>query len=82
MTDVAQYQELTQFILDSVFGQEAATAAATMEDDRAVVRITAAPENIGKIVGKGGRTISAIRSVVRAAGLRNQEKVFVEVGED
>lgn len=81
MSDPIQYEELTQYILDCIFGKDAAVAKASMEDDRAVVRITSASDNVGKIVGKGGRTISAIRSVVRAAGLRHQEKVFVEVGE-
>jgi len=47
-----------------------------------VVEIACAQEDMGKLIGKGGRNIEAIRSVVRAAGLRQHERVQVELAED
>ena len=47
-----------------------------------VVEIACAQEDMGKLIGKGGRNIEAIRSVVRAAGLRQHERVQVDLAED
>lgn len=73
------YADLAQYVLDAVLGAGIAKTTTEQDGDRIVVHITAESEFVGKIVGKGGRTISAIRSVVRAAGLRHQDKVFLEV---
>jgi len=43
------------------------------------VELTLAPEDVGKVIGRGGRNIDAIRSVVRAAALKNHERVMVEI---
>jgi predicted RNA-binding protein YlqC (UPF0109 family) len=37
---------------------------------------------MGKVIGKGGRTARAIRSVVRAAGTRQDVHASVEIVED
>jgi predicted RNA-binding protein YlqC (UPF0109 family) len=47
-----------------------------------IVEIACAQEDMGKLIGKGGRNIEAIRSVVRAAGLRQHERVQVDLAED
>lgn len=41
------------------------------EDDRGVVlTLRVAKEDMGKVIGRGGRTARAIRVVVKAAGMR------------
>jgi hypothetical protein len=43
-------------------------------DDRGVVyRLKVHPEDMGKVIGRGGRTARAIRTVMRAAGTRSGE---------
>jgi predicted RNA-binding protein YlqC (UPF0109 family) len=44
-----------------------------------VVEIKVGADDMGKIIGKGGRNIDAIRAVVRAAGLRHRQRVQVDV---
>lgn len=39
------------------------------------------PDDIGKVIGKSGRVIKALRTLMRAAGLREDKKVLVEVVE-
>ena len=36
-------------------------------------------EDTGKVIGRGGRTITALRTVAKAAGIRDGRRVFVEV---
>ncbi len=41
------------------------------EDDRGVVlTLRVAPDDMGKVIGRGGRTARAIRTVMKAAGVR------------
>ncbi|HVL39890.1 MAG TPA: KH domain-containing protein [Fimbriimonadaceae bacterium] len=38
-----------------------------------------AQEDIGKVIGKSGRVVSAIRSVVSAVAAKDRERAFVKV---
>ncbi len=49
------------------------------ENDSNLIKITCNKEDIGKIVGKRGKTIMAIRSLVSGAAGRLQQRVSVEV---
>lgn len=48
-------------------------------DERTVIKIDCRKEDIGKIVGKRGKTIMAIRSLASGAAGRLQQKITVEV---
>jgi len=51
-----------------------------VEDDQGVVlelRVNA--EDVGKVIGKRGRTAKALRTLVRAAGALDDEDVTVEI---
>ena len=50
-----------------------------VEGDSHVIRINCDKEDIGKVVGKRGKTIMAIRSLVSGAAGRLQKRVTVEV---
>ena len=50
------------------------------EDDGTVVlEIHVADDDVGKIIGRGGRTISSLRTVMRAVASRQDERVLVDV---
>jgi predicted RNA-binding protein YlqC (UPF0109 family) len=49
--------------------------------DTLVLRLTVAPDDMGKVIGRGGRTARAIRDVVRAAGTRSGLTTVVEIVE-
>jgi uncharacterized protein len=51
----------------------------TESDSRVDLEIRVAPEDMGKIIGRGGRTIRAIRTVAKAASVRVGKRVNVEV---
>jgi predicted RNA-binding protein YlqC (UPF0109 family) len=52
-----------------------------MTDEAIVLRIVVAPEDRGKVIGRGGRVVRAIRSVVRAGAVKSGRRVLVEVDE-
>ncbi len=44
-----------------------------------VIEVQVASEDVGKIIGRGGRVIKAIRTLARAAATRSGKRVNVEV---
>lgn len=46
-----------------------------------LVTIMVAAEDIGRVIGKRGSTINAIRHVAKAASIKSSEKVDVDVEE-
>lgn len=52
-----------------------------MRDDGTVVyHLTVSEDDMGRVIGKQGRIAKAIRVVMRAAAVRQGEKVVVEIG--
>ena len=47
-----------------------------------VVKLKVADEDIGKVIGKSGRIAKAIRTVVKAAAIKQNVRVSVEIVED
>jgi predicted RNA-binding protein YlqC (UPF0109 family) len=51
-------------------------------DDRGVIlRLFVAPDDMGKVIGRGGRTARALRTIVRVAGAREGVGTIVEIVE-
>jgi predicted RNA-binding protein YlqC (UPF0109 family) len=48
-------------------------------DDVLIVRLHVAPDDVGKVVGKHGRLARALRTVVRAGGVREGRRVLLEI---
>ena len=50
------------------------------EDDGTVVlELAVAEEDYGKIIGRGGRTANALRTVVKAAAVKEGRRVLVDI---
>ncbi|MDX9889088.1 MAG: KH domain-containing protein [Anaerovoracaceae bacterium] len=44
-----------------------------------VIELKVAPEDMGKVIGKQGRIAKALRTVVKAAAMKSNSKVVVEI---
>jgi predicted RNA-binding protein YlqC (UPF0109 family) len=50
------------------------------EDDGTIVlELHVAEEDAGKVIGRGGRTVAALRAVLKAAAVRQGRRVLVDV---
>ena len=49
------------------------------EDGTLVLELRVADDDVGKVIGRGGRTISSLRTVMRAVASRQEERVMVDV---
>jgi predicted RNA-binding protein YlqC (UPF0109 family) len=53
------------------------------EDDGTVVlELSVAQEDYGSVIGRGGRTAAALRTVIKAAAVRERVRVFVDIVDD
>ena len=48
-------------------------------DQSVIIELRVAPEYIGKVIGKQGRIAKAIRTVVKAAAIKENKRVVVEI---
>jgi len=51
------------------------------EGDDLVLRLHVAEGDVGKVIGRQGRIARALRTVVRAAAVREQRRVLVEIAD-
>lgn len=49
------------------------------EDDALVFEVQVADDDTGKVIGRSGRTVNAIRAVMRAAGAKHGQRVLVDI---
>ncbi len=74
------YTELVSYIVKSIVSQPDSVKVALVEGERTNRgQGSRANEDVGKVIGRGGRNIDAIRQVVRAAALKNHDRVMVEI---
>jgi predicted RNA-binding protein YlqC (UPF0109 family) len=49
------------------------------EDGDLVLEVSVAEDDLGRVIGRGGRIANAIRTVARAAGARDDRRVIVDI---
>jgi predicted RNA-binding protein YlqC (UPF0109 family) len=75
-------KEIVEYIARSLVDEPDQVDVSEERTDGAVIlRVRVAPEDRGKLIGRGGRTIRAIRDVTRAAATRSGLGVSVELVE-
>ena len=52
---------------------------AVEEEDRTVLKLHVAQEDMGRVIGKQGRIAKAIRTIVKSAATREKKKVTVDI---
>ncbi len=56
-------------------------ATEEMENDTAVIKLTVAKEDMGRIIGKEGRTAKAIRTLLNAVSTKGNRKAILKIVE-
>jgi uncharacterized protein len=50
------------------------------EDDGSIVlELSVADDDYGNVIGRGGRTASALRTVIKSAAIKDNRRVFVDI---
>jgi uncharacterized protein len=76
-------RDLVEFLARALVEEpEAVQVEEVEENDDLVLEVTVGPEDLGRLIGKGGRVANAIRTVAKAASARADRRVLVEFIED
>ena len=71
---------LVEHLAKSLVDQPEAVKVTQVEDGKEItIHLTVAPEDMGKVIGKQGRIARASRTVVKAAAVKENRKVTVEI---
>jgi predicted RNA-binding protein YlqC (UPF0109 family) len=72
--------ELLEWVVRRLVDEPDAVRVETEElEDAIVFRLHVAPDDVGKVIGRQGRMARALRSIVRAAGARAEERYVLEI---
>lgn len=73
-------KELLEVIAKNLVDNPDEVTVNEVEHDKTVVlELKVSPSDMGKVIGKQGRIAKAIRSVIKAAAIRENKKVTVEI---
>ncbi len=73
-------KELVEFMAKSlVDNPDAVTVNEVNGEQSIILKLTVAPEDMGKIIGKQGRIAKAIRTVMKAVAVKQNKRVIVEI---
>ena len=76
-------KEVLEYVARAIVDEPDAVEVTEVEGERSVIlQLRVAQDDMGKVIGKRGRTVRAIRSLVRAAGSREGVNPLVEIVED
>jgi hypothetical protein len=72
--------ELVEFIAKALVDYPEQVSVNEIEGSQSVIiELKVAQEDMGKIIGKQGRIAKAIRTVVKAAAIKDNKRVVVEI---
>ncbi|HEV7482200.1 MAG TPA: KH domain-containing protein [Solirubrobacterales bacterium] len=72
--------ELIEFLVRALVEDPEAVVVEELEEDGDLVyEVTVADGDLGRVIGKGGRVANAIRTIAKAAAVRIDRRVIVDI---
>ena len=74
-------EDLLAYLARSLVDKPAEVSVESFEeqDGTVVLELHVAEDEAGKVIGRGGRTVAALRTVMKAAAVRSGQRVLVDV---
>ena len=74
-------EDLLEYLARSLVDEPDGVSVESFEEDDGtlVLEHRVADDDVGKVIGRNGRTVNALRTVVRASAVRHGRRVLVDV---
>jgi predicted RNA-binding protein YlqC (UPF0109 family) len=74
-------QQLLEYLAQGLVDQPGEVRVSELEgeDGSLVLELSVGEDDYGNVIGRGGRTASALRTVVKAAAVKQHRRVFVDI---
>jgi len=80
MSDDTRVEALVRYLVESLVDDPSSVQIVTVDEpDSLTFEVRVAPDDMGKVIGRQGRIVKAIRTIARAAGTSGDKSVEVEV---
>lgn len=77
---MASMRELVEFIAKSLVDDPSQVYVSEIEGENSVIlELRVGPEDMGRVIGKGGRTVNAIRTLIRVLAAKQGKRVTLEI---
>lgn len=77
---MASMKKLVEFIAKSLVDDPSQVHVSEIEGENSVIlELRAGPEDMGRVIGKGGRTANAMRTLVRVLAAKQGKRVTLEI---
>jgi predicted RNA-binding protein YlqC (UPF0109 family) len=78
---VQRVQELLVYLAQGLVDEPDEVSVEQFEEDdgTVVLELAVAQDDYGKVIGRGGRTAQALRTVVRAAAANEKRRVVIDI---
>jgi len=72
--------ELVTMIVRALVDEPERVVVNKLEGERSVIfEVRVASDDLGKVIGKGGRIANALRTLIRAAGAKERKSIWVDL---
>lgn len=71
-------KDLTSYILDNIL-EEKIKVEEEENDGFVTIKVFAPQEVMGKVIGKGGKTVNAIKNLLKIKAIKENKKVDVQI---
>jgi predicted RNA-binding protein YlqC (UPF0109 family) len=76
-------RELVEFLARALVEDPDSVQVEEVEEDGdLVLEVTVGPDDLGRLIGRGGRVANAIRTIAKAASAQSDRRILVEFIED
>jgi predicted RNA-binding protein YlqC (UPF0109 family) len=77
---MASMKELVEFIAKSLVDDPSQVYISEIEGENSVIlELRVGPEDMGRVIGKGGRTVNAMRTLIRVLAAKQGKRVTLEI---
>ena len=72
-------KEVVETIAKALVDSPDEVSVTQVEGETTIIELRVAPQDLGKVIGKQGRTARAIRTLLRAAGMKLRKRFVLEI---
>jgi predicted RNA-binding protein YlqC (UPF0109 family) len=75
-------KELVEFLAKNIVSDpKSVKLAESAQDSQQIIRLSVASGDMGKIIGKSGRIIKSIRTLLKIKAIKEGKRVYLELAE-
>ena len=75
-------KNVVEYIVKSLVEDKDAVKITELEEENQItIHVEVAENDMGRVIGRGGKIASSIRSIIKSISSKNSKKVFVKFGE-